>query len=69
MISLGAKLLKVNTLEASVVSQALIGGPATAVAIGQISGSKKAAGIGMFFGILGYGVGNYIASLFYYLLL
>ena len=67
-IYLGARFLKLSRVEVATVSQSLIGGPATAVAIAHSKGWREGVSIAMLFGILGYAVGNYI-SYFAYLVL
>jgi uncharacterized membrane protein len=56
---LAKKLFKLTTLEASICSQSLIGGPATAVAVAQAKRSKEGIGIGIILGLLGYAVGTF----------
>ena len=63
-----ARFLKVGGVEAATISQALVGGPATAIAIAHSRGWKKGTSIAMIFGILGYALGNYVAYLSFIIL-
>lgn len=53
--------LKTPSLETSLASQSLIGGPATAVALAQAKKWKSGISIGLVIGLVGYATGNYFA--------
>lgn len=54
------KMTKANASEIALASQALIGGVGTAVAIAQAKRWKNLVTYGVFIGILGYAIGNYV---------
>lgn len=68
LMSLLFLILKIPFLHILVVSQALIGGPATAAAVSSQAGSKELTSIGVLLGSVGYGIGNLIGAGTYYLL-
>jgi Predicted integral membrane protein len=53
-------MLKTTRSTASVLSQSLIGGPATAVAVSQAIGWKQGVSLGLILGVLGYAIANFI---------
>jgi uncharacterized membrane protein len=58
---------KTPTLETSLASQSLIGGPATAVALAQARGWKSGVSLGLIAGVLGYAIANYFGFGVYHL--
>ncbi len=68
-IILTTMLLKIGSIEMSVVSQTLIGGPATAVAVAQTKGWRVGISVGLVLGVLGYAIGTFLGSFVYSLLL
>lgn len=63
MVLLGAKLLKVSLQEAIVASNANIGGPSTAAAMAISKGWYHLIGPGIFAGLFGYIIGNYLGTI------
>jgi uncharacterized membrane protein len=59
------KILKTNSLESSICSQSLVGGPATAVAVAQAKKSKEGITLGLLLGLLGYGIGSFCGVFVY----
>ena len=64
-----ARLLKVSRSSTSVVSQVLIGGPATAVAVAQARKWKSGISIGIILGVLGYAIANFFGVLVHRILM
>ena len=54
-----AHFLRIASLETSLASQSLIGGPATAMALAQSKGWRSGISLGLIVGVLGYAVANY----------
>ena len=52
---------KYTRLEKAIVSQALIGGSGTAVALAQAKNSREGIVTGLILGLIGYAIGNYVA--------
>lgn len=63
VIFTGAKLLKFNLEEAIIASNANIGGPATASAMAISQGWTTLIGPGIFMGLFGYIIGNYLGTI------
>lgn len=63
MVLLGAKLLKVSLQEAIIASNANIGGPSTAAAMAISKGWYHLIGSGIFAGLFGYIIGNYLGTI------
>lgn len=64
-----AWLLNIPFLETSVTSQALIGGPSTALAFAQAKNWKQGIPIAMVLGLLGYCIANFIGIITYEILM
>ena len=54
-----AHFFRIASLETSLASQSLIGGPATAMALAQAKGWRSGISLGLIVGVLGYAVANY----------
>lgn len=63
VVLLGAKLLKVSLQEAIIGSNANIGGPSTAAAMAISKGWYHLIGPGIFAGLFGYIIGNYLGTI------
>jgi uncharacterized membrane protein len=63
-----AYFLKVSRISTMVASQALIGGPATAVAIAQTRKWKSGISIGIVLGVLGYAIANFFGTMVFQIL-
>lgn len=63
MVLLGSKLLKVSLQEAIIASNANIGGPSTAAAMAISKGWYHLIGPGIFAGLFGYIIGNYLGTI------
>lgn len=61
------KLMKISIKELALISQLLIGGPATAIAFAQAKSWHQGIAIGIVLGLLGYGIGNIFGATIYYL--
>jgi uncharacterized membrane protein len=58
-----AKFLKASKISTMVASQALIGGPATAVAVAQARKWQSGISIGIILGVVGYAAANFFGVL------
>lgn len=58
--------LNFTKLEKAIISQSLIGGAGTAVALAQSKNWKQGVLIGMVLGLLGYAIGNYVGIACYH---
>lgn len=63
VVLLGSKLLKASLQEAIVASNANIGGPSTAAAMAISKGWYHLIGPGIFAGLFGYIIGNYLGTI------
>lgn len=62
-VLIGSKLLKVSLQEAIIASNANIGGPSTAAAMAISKGWYHLIGPGIFAGLFGYIIGNYLGTI------
>ncbi|WP_161597570.1 DUF819 family protein [Fluviispira multicolorata] len=67
-ILISARLFKLNKIATSIISQALIGGPGTAVALAQTRKWKSGIAIGIILGVLGYSIANFFGVFVFNLL-
>ncbi len=67
-IIISAKILKMSRTSTLVVSQVLIGGPGTAVAVAQAKKWKSGISVGIILGVFGYSIANYFGVFVFNLL-
>ncbi|BBH52810.1 DUF819 family protein [Fluviispira sanaruensis] len=61
-IIVSARIFKLNKIALSITSQALIGGPGTAVAVAQVRKWKSGVAIAIILGVLGYSIANFFGA-------